>query len=1767
MASDAELEVVASLVADPDDFVTAFTVTAPEAVRSGMAKVQEAVESGAKKVTEGLNAAAEGAREAGEETGKSFGEGMTLVLAAIATAFLDKLHETFSEATEMAEELKNAVAQTGDSVAGVQRLEYAFATFGVGAQEAANSIVLFNRKLEEAAQRGKGNDLFSRNGLDPKKMVDQSASTNIEQVSNAMRGLSTSAERDDLAMYAFGRAGRQLIPILVEGGDALTALEESADKAGGVLGGGAVTALDNLQMKMNQLAFTSKVFYASFIAPFAGAFKAIAQAVQDTYAAFERLSDDTKLAVIFTAIGGAALLAEDGLMAFRPILGSLINKEALDSLLEMSSIITGLVPVVGALAVAWATNFGGMKTIVFELGEIIKQFWTRIVDAFQAIAYYAKSVLGSAFDDMQTQLGLLWQAWVDLAKAVLDNPDAFSAFKDAADDVIDALKALLDLNNRIIPVITDMVTGIKDHLAPALTALGIVILGVNAKMLFTGAVAAIGQVTKAITILRDAYTVLILLTEGENILLLANPWGLVVAGAVALAAAVYALWTNWNGCRDAIMGVLGPLAQFVAFWSGFDLYVAGVEKLAQGFEWVGRAIENATDKWNKYNTAQDQANDAKRTAEALAKAQGSLAANVGTAPGDQSPSSTPDADLHAVELAEGERRKRAADNEAAYLANRKKEAEERERKGGHHTTPPAVKSTANSDALDALKESLYPYQEAIRKTEMQLSQLALAQAMLGKIDTYDKMQRAVGLYGQQIAATMKLQQQERNEAAQDLRNKQAVNALEAKAKDPKEKKRDREAANSYGKDYDNETLKAQQEALKIQKFREERQAAPGTFDKSQAEDSALPTAVRLKAVDDAILDTTREIVASGQQQIVHNEKLAKLEQTKLDILSQAAKLQNDLTNSQDATVKARVNAQKSVADAETLGPDPTGAKAQARAIADATADHTNAQIDADAATKAATMAQEQLKEATDSLHASDTMLLKLQTDVNNATAAQTTAQAALAVSTIKLEEAQKTTDITSKTLNDGLMKMAQQVAGPIMDAINLIQEGVNPLVAIFVSLFEKSKSFNDILVILGKVIDTVAQIFDAMRPVIDLLLGVLVGVVNVFITLYNIVVSLLDVFGLGIAKIKLVTDSLQPLQGAVPLLQVTHDLPTMNEINSGKSADLVAKANDLNNNMNAGFNAGLSKIGEIAGTLIGIYATTKIIAAIAGGQGAGAGVSGLVNQVLGLFGKGTSSGTGGATDANFGTGGNTPGSLPGGFLGNDTSGGGDPGDVSLPSSVARSGRQTLSKADTASAVQTGVQNVIPSSSALVQTAGTLSSAMVQAGVDASTFIADIDAQLKLLVQSMKQSANSASDNPLASLLGGSGGSDGGGSVIGANTYGTAQDSAGANNYGFGTGNYGPSDPGDVMPSSTQRQAVPSDSIINQNASAHSKAVAKGLDSSQAGTAIIAIVGALTSKSDTGPGAGSSGEMFYNIGHSLASNLEKVASGQESLTAALGSLEQTVSVDIANKIGGGRSDSNQFASIGGQLGQTFGGLPGQAIGTFIGSIIGSFIGPKKPSDNTTPDQTNATINGEAYGQAIANLQGGSGDLANGTQYTPAAGDSTGILQQISSYIASGGKGLSANLLKEFTGATSIVNGKNGILDLANGVDLQWQQLVNDANTAMAAITGAGGNMANQMQQLLGGATNVNLAQLFGNGTSVTPAGGYNVTGGGNSTLGNTPTTNPDRHASSFTVNIAAVHGTVDQTALRNAFKPIFDEYGRQQQIVARTQSSMVGRGNF
>jgi hypothetical protein len=181
--------------------------------------------------------------------------------------------------------------------------------------------------------------------------------------------------------------------------------------------------------------------------------------------------------------------------------------------------------------------------------------------------------------------------------------------------------------------------------------------------------------------------------------------------------------------------------------------------------------------------------------------------------------------------------------------------------------------------------------------------------------------------------------------------------------------------------------------------------------------------------------------------------------------------------------------------------------------------------------------------------------------------------------------------------------------------------------------FEKTKSFADIMTVVNSIMNVFAQVIDALRPIIDALLEVVIGVVKVFISLYNGIVSILRLLGIHIAYLQLQN---QAEATQAPLLQIYHDLPTLQEANNPnaqKALTLTAIDQAYQSNItnplkdalaNDNLGGGLFGIlGEVLGAILAI----KVIMGLMGASTGGGWLGGVAQSILKMFGVGGGAGS------------------------------------------------------------------------------------------------------------------------------------------------------------------------------------------------------------------------------------------------------------------------------------------------------------------------------------------------------------------------------------------------------------------------------------------------------------------------------------------------------------------------------------------------------------
>jgi hypothetical protein len=183
---------------------------------------------------------------------------------------------------------------------------------------------------------------------------------------------------------------------------------------------------------------------------------------------------------------------------------------------------------------------------------------------------------------------------------------------------------------------------------------------------------------------------------------------------------------------------------------------------------------------------------------------------------------------------------------------------------------------------------------------------------------------------------------------------------------------------------------------------------------------------------------------------------------------------------------------------------------------------------------------------------SHALLLKSEHELVTATNAVTKAHNDVALATVQLQKDLDGTHLSfTKFMADLESKLGVSKLGLEPKASGGMS--FDPM-SLLLNAFEKTKAFADIQGVVNELLKVFAQMLDALRPVIDFLLRAVVDVANGFIDVWNAIASILRIFGIQLPILEKLTYDFSSLD--YPLIQVVHDIPTLNELASGNVGPL-----------------------------------------------------------------------------------------------------------------------------------------------------------------------------------------------------------------------------------------------------------------------------------------------------------------------------------------------------------------------------------------------------------------------------------------------------------------------------------------------------------------------------------------------------------------------------------------------------------------------------------
>lgn len=168
----------------------------------------------------GMDAATKGIAERLKENFKDIGK--DLLAGFTATALMGKIENLF----DRVENIKRTASITGTDTEGIQRFDYAAAHAGVEIDTANAALEKLNANIGKAREEGgQAAKAFERWGIDIQGLSNDQI---IAKIAEKMQQMPDPASRAALAVELMGRSGKDLIPLLERGADAIKAMGEHA---------------------------------------------------------------------------------------------------------------------------------------------------------------------------------------------------------------------------------------------------------------------------------------------------------------------------------------------------------------------------------------------------------------------------------------------------------------------------------------------------------------------------------------------------------------------------------------------------------------------------------------------------------------------------------------------------------------------------------------------------------------------------------------------------------------------------------------------------------------------------------------------------------------------------------------------------------------------------------------------------------------------------------------------------------------------------------------------------------------------------------------------------------------------------------------------------------------------------------------------------------------------------------------------------------------------------------------------------------------------------------------------------------------------------------------------------------------------------------------------------------------------------------------------------------------------------------------------------
>lgn len=377
-------------------------------------------------------------------------------------------------ATNTADELNTLSQKSGIATDELQRIQYAAGVVDVSAETIAGAL----SKMRKQLATDSGAEKFAALGVSVRGAGGQLRdSTEIfYDTLKALSRISNETERDVIAMDIFGKSADQLAGIVDDGGEALKALGDEAERLGLVMDQQTLDSLNAVNDEIEKLKAQAKM---EFFKAGASAMESLTPVIEDIIGAISSLL--SWIGQIDPAVLEVVLVIATVIAAIAPIAGLIAH---------ITTAVSGIIAILPALGAAMsALPFVAIAAAIAALAAVIVTNWDEIRGYLEIALNKVKEVFGLIADAVTGAIEKIKSAMQAVKDFFLDVWAAIT------DYVKIRINTMIGYVNEVIGLIDSLTTAINNSAVGKALDLNIGQIGAIPELTLSGRTYGAGNTT------------------------------------------------------------------------------------------------------------------------------------------------------------------------------------------------------------------------------------------------------------------------------------------------------------------------------------------------------------------------------------------------------------------------------------------------------------------------------------------------------------------------------------------------------------------------------------------------------------------------------------------------------------------------------------------------------------------------------------------------------------------------------------------------------------------------------------------------------------------------------------------------------------------------------------------------------------------------------------------------------------------------------------------------------------------------------------------------------------------------------------------------------------------------------------------------------------------------------------------------------------------------------------------------------------------------